>query len=114
MTAAPLSPQIYAIATYDAIFKYILSDEATRLSFFNAFLPDLKIVSSTRVDEHMNPIQDLQLLRNFLHREDTVRTMNRLTSSHGVLLGVMDHSNSSFDKDEDATIAQQNEYDTLC
>ena len=104
MTAAPLSPQIYAIATYDAIFKYILSDEATRLSFFNAFLPDLKIMSSTRVDEHMNPIQDLQLLRNFLHREDTVRTMNRLTSSHGVLLGVMDHSNSSFDKDEDATI----------
>ena len=104
MTAAPLSRQIYGIATYDAIFKYILSDETIRLSFFNAFIPDLKIMSSTRLDEHMSPMKDLQLLRDFLHREDTVRTMNRLTSPHGLLIGVMDQSNSSFVKDENATI----------
>ncbi len=104
MTTVPLSLQRFGIATYDDLFKYILSLDTIRLSFFNVFVPDLKIMSSTRLDEHMNPIQDLQLLRNFLHGKNTVSSINRLTSSHGVLLGVMDQSKSSFVKDEDATI----------
>ena len=104
MTAAPLSPKIYGIATYDALFKYVLSEDTIRPSFFHAFIPNLNIKSSTRLDDHMNPIQELQLLREFIHRNDTVGTINRLNSSPGVLLGVMDQSHFSFVKDEDATI----------
>jgi predicted transposase/invertase (TIGR01784 family) len=104
MTAAPLSRKIYGIATYDALFKYVLSEDTIRASFFHAFIPDLNIKSSIRLDNHMNPTQELQLLREFVHRKDTVGTINRLNSSPGVLLGVMDQYHSSFVKDEDATI----------
>ena len=103
MTAAPLSPQIYGIATYDALFKHILSNDTIRQSFFRAFVPDLKIESSTRIDDHMNPIQKLQLLRGFIHRQDTASTVNRLNSLPGLLFGVMDQSNTSFVKDKGAT-----------
>jgi hypothetical protein len=41
MTAAPLSRKIYGIATYDALFKYILSEDTIRPSFFHAFFLDL-------------------------------------------------------------------------
>ena len=98
--------QIYGIATYDALFKYIISEDTIRPSFFHAFIPNLNIKSSTRLDDHMNPIQELQLLREFVHRDDTVGTINRLNSSSRVLLGVMDQTQSSFVfvKDENATI----------
>jgi predicted transposase/invertase (TIGR01784 family) len=101
MTAAPLSTKIYGIPTYDALFKYVLSDDNIRSSFFHAFVPNLNIKSSTRLDDHMNPIQ---LLRDFLHRKDNGITINRLNSLPGVLLGVMDQSHSSIVQDEDATI----------
>jgi len=59
MTVTPLSPKIYGITTYDTYFKYLLSDETIGPSFFPVFVPDLKIKSSTRLDDHMNPIQEL-------------------------------------------------------
>ena len=104
MTAAPLSPKIYGIGTSDALFKHILIDDTIRLSFLNSFVPDLEIKTSTRLDEHMNPIQGLQLVRDFVHRRDTVSTINRLKSSPGILLlGKMDQSHSDFVKDVNAT-----------
>jgi predicted transposase/invertase (TIGR01784 family) len=103
MTDAPLSSQIFGIPTYDALFKHILSDDTIRASFVRAYVPDLKIESSTRVDEHMNPVQKLQLLRGFIHRKHTTTTINRLNSLPGVLLGVMDQSNTSFLEDKGAT-----------
>ena len=103
MTAAPLSPKLYGIATHDALFKHLLINDTIRSSFFHAFVPDLKIESSTRIDDHMNPIQKLQLLRGFIHRQDTASTVNRLNSLPEVLLGVMDQSNTSFVKDKGAT-----------
>ena len=64
MTAAPLSPKFYGIGTFDALFKYVLINDTIRVSFLNAFLPDVNVKSSTRLDEHMNPIQQLQLVRD--------------------------------------------------
>ena len=63
--------QTYGIPTYDALFKYVLSQDSIRPSFFHAFVPGLTITSSQRLDEHMNPLQELQLLRDFIHRRDT-------------------------------------------
>ncbi len=104
VTAAPLSHKFFGIPTYDALLKHILVDDIIRLSFLNAFVPNLRIVSSTLLDDHMNPINQLQPLRDFIHRNDTVSTVNRLNSSPGVVIGVRDQSHSSFVKDEDATI----------
>jgi predicted transposase/invertase (TIGR01784 family) len=66
-----VSKQVYTIPTYDAAFKWILSDDLIRPSFFNAFVPELEIESSERLDEHMNPVEKLQLLRTFLHNKKT-------------------------------------------
>jgi hypothetical protein len=52
-----VSKQVYTIPTYDAAFKWILSDDLIRPSFFNAFVPELEIESSERLDEHMNPVE---------------------------------------------------------
>ena len=78
-TAKKVTPQIYGIATYDALFKWVLSDCLVRPSFFHAFIPDSHVVSSERLDEHMNPIEDFQLLRNFLHRDDVLSAVKWLT-----------------------------------
>jgi len=59
--------QVYGIPTYDALFKWVLSKDSVRPSFFHAFIPGLVIKSSERLDDHMNPLQELQLLRNAIH-----------------------------------------------
>lgn len=73
--------QLYGIATYDALFKYVLSDDRIRPSFLHAFVPGLPIVSSQRLDEHMNPLQKLQQLRNFLHDKTTQQAVKDLRRS---------------------------------
>jgi len=95
--------QVYGIATYDALFKYVLSEDTIRPSFFHAFVPDLTITSSQRLDEHMNPLQELQLLREFIHRKDTSETVSRISAAPGVCLGLVDSSSSDFIKDDEAT-----------
>ena len=72
--------QVYGIATYDALFKYVLSEDSIRPSFFRAFIPDLDIVSSERLDDHMNPLQRLQLLRSFLNADHTSEVVSRLST----------------------------------
>ena len=79
--------QVYGIATYDALFKYVLSDDNVRPSFFKAFIPGLSIVRSERLDDHMHPVQKLQLLRSFLHLNDTTDTVKRLSSDKTVYIG---------------------------
>lgn len=76
--AAQSHPQVYGIATYDALFKYVLSEDSIRPSFFKAFIPDLDIVKSERLDDHMQPVQRFQLLRTFLHSDETTETVKRL------------------------------------
>ena len=77
-TVVQSHPQVYGIATYDALFKYVLSEDSIRPSFFKAFIPDLDIVKSERIDDHMNPVQKFQLLRTFLHSDETTETVKRL------------------------------------
>ena len=95
--------QTYGIPTYDALFKYVLSQDSIRPSFFHAFVPGLTITSSQRLDEHMNPLQELQLLRDFIHRRDTAQTVDRLSATSGVCLGSLNLDTSGFVKDEAAT-----------
>jgi predicted transposase/invertase (TIGR01784 family) len=77
--------QVYGITTYDAIFKYVLSEDSIRPSFFHAFLPGLDIVSSVRLDDHMNPVQSFQLLRQFIHKKTTRQTMKTLRPGFAVV-----------------------------
>ena len=72
--------QVYTIPTYDAAFKWVLSSDEVRDSFFHAFLPDLGIERSERIDEHLRPVQSLQLLRSFLHEPVTCAAVKRLSS----------------------------------
>ena len=73
--------QVYSIPTYDAAFKWILSEDDIRPSFFHAFIPDLIIQKSIRLDEHMSPLQLFQLLRNFVHDKDTEEVVEALKKS---------------------------------
>ena len=63
--------QIYGIVTYDALFKWVLDAASIRPSFFHAFIPDIVVQSSERLDDHMNPWQELQLLRNMINESET-------------------------------------------
>ena len=65
--------QYYSIPTYDAIFKLVLGQDNIRPSFFHAFIPDLHIQSSIRIDDHMNPLKELQVLRDLFHDEKNVK-----------------------------------------
>jgi hypothetical protein len=64
-------PQLYGIATYEALLKYVLNEDTIRSSFFHAFIPGLSIVSSKRLDDHINSPKHLQLLPTFLHSKET-------------------------------------------
>ena len=72
--------QTYGIATHDALFKHVLGHDSNRASFLRAFLSDAGITQSYRLDEHMNPLQELQLLREFVHRKDTAKTVGSISS----------------------------------
>jgi len=71
--------QTYGITTLDALFKHVLMDDNIRSSFFRAFIPGLSIVSSTRIDEFLNPVQELQLVRTLIHRQDTAAAVGKLS-----------------------------------
>lgn len=98
----PRRVQVYTIPTYDAAFKWVLSDNDIRPSFFHAFIPDIKIKSSERLDEHMNPIEKLQTLREFLHKDTTCDTVRDLSGS-GAYVVKSSSPGKQPDKDDAAT-----------
>jgi len=53
---------------------------ATAPLFLHAFLSEAEITQSYRLDEHMNPLQELQRLREFVHRQDTTKTVDSISS----------------------------------
>ncbi|MES2199076.1 MAG: hypothetical protein V4489_02785, partial [Chlamydiota bacterium] len=63
--------QVFGITTLDALFKWVLgedsSSEVIRASFFHAFAPHLNIRSSIRIDDHMQPLKELQNLRHMVN-----------------------------------------------
>lgn len=76
--------QDYTVPTFDAPFKLVLAADDVRPSFLHAFVPDIGIVESTRLDDHMNPLQEMQTLRTLLHRADTRRTIEELDEAREV------------------------------
>ena len=76
--------QVYAVATYDALFKWILDDPEIRPSFFHARVPGINVTSSERLDENMNPLQEFQLFRKFVNNIDTHKTVENLKNSSGL------------------------------
>lgn len=77
--------QIFGIITYDALFKWVLSSETVRPSFFHAFIPGVVVKSSERLDDHMNPHQELQVLRELLNNENTQELVTSLRENHSDL-----------------------------
>jgi hypothetical protein len=75
------SDQEFTIPTRDSAFKYILVDDKIRDSFFHAFIPDINIKSSTRIDDHMNPIEKLQILRTFLNSKTNKTIASKMRKS---------------------------------
>ena len=73
--------QTFGIITYDALFKWVLSEDSIRPSFFHAFIPDIVVQSSERLDDHMNPLQELQLLRNMINDKETASLVASLKES---------------------------------
>ena len=74
--------QVYGIATYDSLFKYVLSQKSVQASFFRTFLPGIPVKSIEKLDEHMNPIKSFQHLRNTLAGEDVDKVVRTLRRSH--------------------------------
>ena len=95
--------QTYGIATYDALFKWVLSDETLLPSFFHAFIPGVVVESAERLDEHMNPVQKLQLLRDFIHDDETYRTVKEVLKTDNMHVSLIDKKTKTFLKDDKAT-----------
>ena len=100
--SSPHQPQLYSIATYDALFKHVLSKDKIRPSFFHAFIPELPIVSSERLNDHMNPVQGLQLLRTFLHSKKTEDVVKKFTPDSGFEVNRKDSMTKKLKRDEKA------------
>lgn len=90
----------YAITTYDAPFKFVLSHDNIRNSFLNTFVGG-NIISSTPLDTAMNPIDGFKKLRVFLSSDETtniVRKLSEIPNSY-----VVCPAKSPYRKDKRAT-----------
>src|SRR5271165_942813 len=74
--------QVFGITTYDSLFKWVLSDDSVRPSFFHAFIPGIVVQSSERLDDHMNPWEELQLLRHMINEPETGSLVADLKENH--------------------------------
>ena len=77
------SRQQYGIPTYDALFKYVLDDPSLQSSFFHAFA-GLDVATATRIDEHMNPRQELKHLRTIINDYKSIRAVSSIRSKDGI------------------------------
>ena len=75
--------QFFGIPTLGGLFKHVLSYDSNRSSFLKAFVPNVKILSSTRLDDRINPLVDLQHLRNYINRKDTAKTFRKMCADPG-------------------------------
>ena len=63
------SSQVFGVATYDSLFKWVLDIGEIQSSFFSACIPGLQVRSSERIDDHMNPLKELERVRHFLSQK---------------------------------------------
>lgn len=88
--------QTYGVATYDALFKKVLSEEDIRSSFLHALLPGVNVLNSERLDDSMNPVKDFQLLRKFVNDNDTLEIVNNLRNSSGIEVRIQSDNTKKF------------------
>jgi predicted transposase/invertase (TIGR01784 family) len=114
--SARISKQVYTIPTYDAAFKWVLSDDQIRPSFFHAFVPNLVIKSSERLDEHMNPTEKLQLLRTFLHDKKTLDIAAKLSAPGSFVVAQKDHQGDLVPDDQSTSFleALMGRFEEIC
>lgn len=53
--------------------------------FFSCLIPGVVVKSSERLDEHMNPLQELQVLRKLLNDKKTTNLVSSLRKNHSKL-----------------------------
>jgi hypothetical protein len=75
--------QEYGIPTYYALFKYVLEKPSLQPSFFHA-LAGLEVTTVTRIDDQLNPLQELEHLRTFINDDKTVHVVSSLQSKDGI------------------------------
>lgn len=75
--------QSYGIPTYDALFKYVLDEPSLQSSFFHA-LAGLTVTKAMRIDEHMNPLQELEALRTLINTKKTTKAFSSLKAKTGL------------------------------
>ena len=95
--------QVYATPTFDAAFKWVLSSNQVRPSFFRSFISNMVIQSSKRLDDRKNSLQNLQLLRHFLHDKGTSHTLKKLSSSGAYVVRNHGRKKGSPTKDNSTT-----------
>ena len=99
-TASPeiaQSRQQYGIPTYDALFKYVLDERSIQPSFFHA-LAGLDVTTATRIDEHMNPLQELQHLRTLINDDKTIEAVSSLRSKNGMSVSYQENNGAHVHK----------------
>lgn len=95
--------QVYGIATYDALFKYVLSQESVQASFFHTFLPNIPIKSIKRLDEHMNPVKSFQTLRDTFTGIDVKNTVASLKKAKAVSVQTQKKAKDVLEENVDGT-----------
>jgi len=70
--------QVYAIPTYDATFKYLMSDEEICLSFLRAFIPDENITAIKHLDTHLRPFKEYQKARSFVNDPNSKKVAKKV------------------------------------
>lgn len=71
--------QVYSIPTYDATFKYMLSDPTICLSFLRAFTLKTDIETIERLDEHLIPVQRYQIAQSIINDPRSQGLMDRIS-----------------------------------
>jgi len=89
------TPQVYGIGTYDALFKRILGDNNIRPSFLRAFIPNLAITASKRVDEILNPRQELERLRKSVCQSKSSNVVKSLSKGGCFYVGSVERGHKT-------------------
>lgn len=72
------SSQVYAIPTYDATFKYLMSDPEICISFLRAFVPDENIIAIKALDVHLRPFKEYQKARTFVNHDNSKKVVKKV------------------------------------
>lgn len=70
--------QVYAIPTYDATFKHLMTKEEICRSFFRAFIPEETVTELERLDDHLRPFKEHQRARAFVNDEKSKKVVKKI------------------------------------